>query len=167
MGPPLPPAVKGSPPPPPVPQVTAPQAPAPSPGILGRTLGNWRNWVAGVGAKIAYEKVVVRATLSYGVKMLGTDVAALAVGDIAAPVVISGAAGWLVGRGIGQAKIAYDPTTGKYVPVDQGVQEMMEPYFERSFQTEEPTQMTSKAWFDHIRQHTEYLDGLLNKQASW
>ncbi len=149
------------------PVVVAQQGQPAGPGIFQRTLGNWRNWVAGVGARIAYEKVVLRATASYGVKMLGTDVATLAVGDIAAPVVISAGVGWFAGRGIGEARIAYDPTTGTYVPVDQGVQWMMEPYFERSFHAEEPTRTTGKAWFDHIRQHTEYLDGLLSKQANW
>lgn len=143
------------------------QAQATSPGLVQRTLGNWRTWVGGTAARIAYQKAVTRAAISYGVKMLSTDVATLAVGDIAAPVVISGAAGWFAGRGIGEARIAYDPTTGQYVPVDQGLQEMMLPLFAKSFPTVEPTQTTSKAWFDHIRQHTEYLDGLLNKKASW
>ncbi|OYW06853.1 MAG: hypothetical protein B7Z61_00940 [Acidobacteria bacterium 37-71-11] len=143
------------------------QAQAASPGLVQRTLGNWRTWVGGTAARIAYQKVVARAAISYGVKMLGTDVATLAVGDIAAPVVISAGVGWFAGRGIGEARIAYDPTTGQYVPVDQGLQEMMVPLFAHSFPTVEPTQTTGKAWFDHIRQHTEYLDGLLNKKASW
>lgn len=149
------------------PAVVARQGQPAGPGLFQRTLGNWRNWVGGAAARIAYEKVVMRASLSYGVKMLGTDVAALAVGDIAAPVVISGAAGWFAGRGIGEARLHYDPATGTYAPVDTGVQWMMEPFFERSYQTVEPSRTTGKAWFDHIRQHTEYLDGLLNKQASW
>lgn len=146
--------------------VARPGQPA-GPGLFQRTLGNWRNWMGGIAARIAYEKVVMRATISYGVKMLGTDVATLAVGDIAAPVVISGAAGWFAGRGIGEARLHYDPATGTYAPVDEGVQWMMEPFFERSYETVEPSRTTGKAWFDHIRQHTEYLDGLLNKQANW
>lgn len=149
------------------PAVVARQGQPAGPGLFQRTLGNWRNWMGGIAARIAYEKVVLRATISYGVKMLGTDVATLAVGDIAAPVVISGAAGWFAGRGIGEARLHYDPVTGTYQPVDHGVQWMMEPFFERSYQTVEPSRTTGKAWFDHIRQHTEYLDGLLNKQANW
>ncbi len=149
------------------PAMVAQQGQPAGPGLFQRTLGNWRNWMGSIAARIAYEKVILRATVSYGVKMLGTDVATLAVGDIAGPVVISGAAGWFGGRGIGQARLHFDPATGTYAPVDQGVQWMMEPFFERSYQTVEPSRTTGKAWFDHIRQHTEYLDGLLNKQANW
>ena len=90
------------------------------PNLIRRTLTNWRTYVTGAGANLAMQRAVIRAGVKMAIETLTTDVTELSAGDIGGPVVISGVAGWYGGRLLQGADWCYDPSTGKYISLEQG-----------------------------------------------
>jgi RHS repeat-associated protein len=126
--------------------------------------GKWiKNGFGGIGARIALQKAIVQATIRYvTTTSVGEVVAVHGVGGIAAPVVVSGVGGYLVGREIGKAKLVYDPVSGKWVSVDQGLIDVMKPAFEKSYRTYDPNLDASKSIRDWVLKETgrSYSDWL-------
>lgn len=125
----------------PPPNTSQGAVPPPVAGAGGQG-GNWLKRLAGsVAARIGLGKLIAHTTVRYVASTsVGEAAATYGVGSgVGLPIAGALVGGLYVGGKIGEANLVYDPITGKYISVNQGLIESMTPGFEKSYRTSDPT----------------------------